>query len=127
MIPCRPAMTFWSIVGHAIVQTAAPMGPSTIARLNLRCGLGASATRFLVVWSWTCEFTTQLGPRAFTPAVASHSRAEHVSQSGQPQTICAVGQKARGESGGREVVHLDGPGGCDGGGKRRRFEEPDER
>ena len=34
MIPCRPAMTFCSIVGHARRQTAGPMGPSTIERSN---------------------------------------------------------------------------------------------
>ena len=36
MMPCRPAMTFCSIVGQAIRQTAAPMGPSTIERSNVR-------------------------------------------------------------------------------------------
>jgi hypothetical protein len=36
MIPCRPAITFCSIVGHAIRQTAAMIGPSMIERSNLR-------------------------------------------------------------------------------------------
>jgi len=35
MMPCSPAMTFCSIVGHAIRQTAAPMGPSMIDRSYL--------------------------------------------------------------------------------------------
>src|SRR5687767_7528969 len=34
MMPCSPAMMFCSIVGHAIFQTAGPMGPSTIDRSN---------------------------------------------------------------------------------------------
>src|SRR4030095_11524631 len=41
MMPCRPAMTFWSIVGHARRQTAGPMGPSMRLRSNLAAfGLG---------------------------------------------------------------------------------------
>src|SRR5688500_4984229 len=35
MMPCSPAITFCSIVGHASFQTAGPMGPSTIDRSNL--------------------------------------------------------------------------------------------
>ena len=33
-MPCIPAMTFCSIVGHASFQTAWPMGPSTMDRSN---------------------------------------------------------------------------------------------
>src|SRR5262245_22354986 len=32
MMPWRPAMTFWSIVGQAILQTAGTIGPSTSVR-----------------------------------------------------------------------------------------------
>src|SRR5258705_2110843 len=35
MIPCRPAMMFWSIVGHASFQTAGTMGPSMSERSYL--------------------------------------------------------------------------------------------
>src|SRR6266545_6765321 len=35
MIPCRPAMTFWSIVGHASFHTAGTMGPSMSERSYL--------------------------------------------------------------------------------------------
>src|SRR5262249_23204232 len=42
MIPWRPAMMFWSIVGQAIFQTAGPIGPSTSERSNvLRPGASA--------------------------------------------------------------------------------------
>jgi hypothetical protein len=34
MMPCSPAMTFCSIVGHASFQTAWPIGPSTMDRSN---------------------------------------------------------------------------------------------
>src|SRR5512139_3533253 len=34
MMPCRPAMTFCSMVGHASFQTAEASGPSTIERSN---------------------------------------------------------------------------------------------
>jgi hypothetical protein len=40
-MPCSPAMTFCSIVGQAIFQTAGPMGPSTRDLSNERgffCG-----------------------------------------------------------------------------------------
>src|SRR5688500_6283673 len=40
MMPCRPAMTFCSIVGHARRQTAGRRGPSTIDRSN--CFRGAA-------------------------------------------------------------------------------------
>src|SRR5438552_18691413 len=43
MIPCRPAITFWSIVGHARRQTAGPMGPSTIERSNRWTGFSAGS------------------------------------------------------------------------------------
>src|SRR6266487_603978 len=39
MIPWTPAMTFCSIVGQARIQTARPMGPSTIERSNCCAGL----------------------------------------------------------------------------------------
>src|SRR5690348_7306165 len=35
MMPCSPAMTFCSMVGHASFHTAGPMGPSTMDRSNL--------------------------------------------------------------------------------------------
>src|SRR5258705_3561693 len=35
MIPCSPAMMFWSIVGHASFQTAGTMGPSMSERSYL--------------------------------------------------------------------------------------------
>src|SRR5690242_8919969 len=60
MLPCSPAMTFCSIVGHAIIQTAAPMGPSTMARLNLRWGLGGSATKVLGLWNRISSFAASL-------------------------------------------------------------------
>src|SRR5438105_6677378 len=43
MIPCRPAITFCSIVGHARRQTAGPMGPSTIERSNRWTGFSAGS------------------------------------------------------------------------------------
>src|SRR5215471_5911518 len=43
MMPCRPAMMFWSIVGHASLQTAWPIGPSTSERSNRWTALGAGA------------------------------------------------------------------------------------
>src|SRR5688572_17057715 len=42
MMPCRPAMMFWSIVGHAMRQTTGPMGPSMIERSYFQ-GLGATS------------------------------------------------------------------------------------
>src|SRR5688572_33228075 len=44
MIPCSPAMMFWSIVGHASFHTAGPMGPSTIDRSNVLCLVPSCAT-----------------------------------------------------------------------------------
>src|SRR5262245_12902948 len=43
MMPCKPAMMFWSIVGHASRQTAGPMGPSTSERSNRCAGFCAGA------------------------------------------------------------------------------------
>src|SRR5580700_4901632 len=51
-MPCSPAMTFWSIVGHARRHTAGPIGPSTIERSNF-C-LGCCATSAI---SFTLAFT----------------------------------------------------------------------
>ena len=36
MMPCRPATTFCSMVGHARRHTAGPRGPSTRERSNVR-------------------------------------------------------------------------------------------
>src|SRR5436190_3036495 len=111
MIPCSPAMTFCSIVGQAIFHTAAPIGPSIIVRSNLRCALGASATKVLGLWGagtavrW--EFTTRVPSRAFTPAGLGRSRAsaQNVTEPREPKAIGAIGQKAGGEIRRREVVH----------------------
>src|SRR5262245_50150442 len=44
MTPCSPAIAFCSIVGHAIFQTAGPMGPSTSERSKvLRTGADTGA------------------------------------------------------------------------------------
>src|SRR5262245_7463992 len=55
MMPCSPAMTFCSIVGHASFQTAWPMGPSTMERSNFFCISPGSATdaRRVVVSGFT--------------------------------------------------------------------------
>src|SRR5438105_2226009 len=49
MIPCRPAMTFWSIVGHASFQTADTMGPSTSERSYLEGLITMKAVLFVLV------------------------------------------------------------------------------
>src|SRR5436305_15273951 len=39
MMPCNPATTFCSIVGHARRHTAEPIGPSTMDRSNFCAGV----------------------------------------------------------------------------------------
>ena len=38
-MPCNPPMMFCRTVGHAIFQTAGPMGPSTMERSNFLAGV----------------------------------------------------------------------------------------
>jgi hypothetical protein len=45
MMPCSPAMMFCSIVGQASLNTAGPMGPSTIERSNFLDFDGGDATK----------------------------------------------------------------------------------
>src|SRR4051812_7685056 len=49
MMPCRPAMTFCSIVGHASRHTAGPMGPSTIERSNRLALTRTSVTKSAIL------------------------------------------------------------------------------